>query len=211
MKKDILIVFALSIVGLLLLSGCQKEQVTASGELNGHSYVDLGLPSGTLWATCNIGASHAEDQGELYAWGETRTKANYYWDNYCYGDGWWSLTKYCPNPDYGYDGFADYRTRLLPSDDVATVKWGDGWRMPSYNEVRELFLECSWKDVRINGVKGFLFTGMNGNTLFIRGDIELWSNELDVSKPFYAYCWCYDAYCRERPEGCYVRPVTSGR
>lgn len=215
MKKEILIVCGLSIFGLLLLSGCQKEKVTASGELNGHSYVDLGLPSGTLWATCDIGANHTKDEGERYAWGETRTKANYEWENYSYGHEW-SLTKYCTLPGYGYDDvFIDYRTRLVPSDDVATVKWGDGWRMPSKNEIKELNLECSHKRVKINGVKGVLFTGMNGNTLFLRtGGHYRWSNELDVDNPNHAICFDDDGTnegTQQRCDGYYVRPVTSGR
>lgn len=213
MKKSILVtlVLGITIVGLMSLFGCKK--IEPSGELNGHGYVDLGLPSGTLWATCNIGADNAEDEGEYYAWGEARTKGSYDWSNYKYGYEYY-LTKYCSDSFYGDNGFIDNLTRLVPSDDVATIKWGNGWRIPSPNEMQELLSECSWKEERFNGVKGILFTGPNGSTLFLRDDHMYWSNECEVSDPSYAYA-LYPAALEIggwwRCEGFYVRPVTSGR
>ena len=81
---------------MALVTGCKPEENPDNGNtLNGHEYVDLGLPSGTLWATCNVGATTPEDYGNYFAWGETATKAVYNWSTY----------KYCNNPGYGYNGF----------------------------------------------------------------------------------------------------------
>ena len=96
-----------------------------------HAYVDLGLPSGLLWATCNLGANNPEDYGDYFAWGETQPKDDFSWTNYQYCMGSFNtLTKYCNNPDIGYNGFIDDLTTLLPEDDAATANWGDEWRMP---------------------------------------------------------------------------------
>ena len=83
-------------------AGCKKDP---AGSLNGHEYVDLGLPSGTLWATCNVGADIPEKYGDYFAWGETQSKDNYGWDSYQLGIDYNKLTKYCNNPEYGYNGF----------------------------------------------------------------------------------------------------------
>ena len=92
-----------------------------------HEWVDLGLPSGTLWATCNVGASKPEEYGDYFAWGETEPKDEYCWSTYlhCKGD-YNSLTKYCHQYDYGYNGFTDNLTELEPADDAATANWGSG-------------------------------------------------------------------------------------
>ena len=87
--------------------------------INGHKFVDLGLPSGLLWAETNVGASTPYADGDYYAWGETQTKSDYSWDTYKWGN---SLTKY---------NSSDGKTTLEASDDVATVKWGKESRMPS--------------------------------------------------------------------------------
>ena len=69
------------------------------GTINNHEYVDLGLPSGKLWATCNIGASSSEENGSYFAWAETEPKEYYDWSNYKYSrnaNGWpYNFTKYC--------------------------------------------------------------------------------------------------------------------
>lgn len=231
MKKNFLIVFVSSIFGLSLLFGCQKEKVTASGELNGHSYVDLGLPSGTLWATCNVGADNPKEEGDHYSWGETRTKGSYSWNNYKFaqgGDGWNGyLNKYCTNAEYGVNGFTDYLTKLVASDDVATVLWGEGWRMPTKNELSELFSECSWCHTKYHGTEGVLFTGFNGNLLFfpdveygcedgIAGGGGYWSSILDTERPtcayrLYVHYDSYEIWSEGRNYGFSVRPVASGR
>ena len=111
-----------------------------SGSANGHEYVDLGLPSGTLWATCNVGASKPEEYGDYFAWGETKPKSDYSWETYkwCKGSSK-TMTKYCTNSKYGYNGFTDDLWELLPEDDAATVNWGSGWQTPSLAQLKELF------------------------------------------------------------------------
>ena len=135
---------------------------------NGHEYVDLGLPSGTLWATCNIGATNPEDYGDYFAWGETTTKSDYDWDTYQYCNGSYNtMTKYCTNADYGNNGFVDNQTTLFPEDDAATANWGSGWRMPTKEEWQELYNNTTVIWTTQNGVNGRLFTASNGNSLFL--------------------------------------------
>ena len=99
------------------------------------AYVDLGLPSGVLWATYNVGAEYPEAYGNHFAWGETQPKDTYNWNNYQYCNGSNNtLTKYCNNSSYGFNGFTDNLTMLLPEDDAATANWGADWRMPTKNE-----------------------------------------------------------------------------
>ena len=131
-------------------------------------YVDLGLPSGTLWAICNVGADAPEDYGDYFAWGETQPKSTYNWSTYQYCNGSnTTLTKYCNNSSYGYNGFTDNLTTLQPEDDAATANWGSDWRMPTKEEWQELYnnTTCTW--TQQNGVNGRLFTASNGNTLFL--------------------------------------------
>ena len=133
-----------------------------------HTYVDLGLPSGLLWATCNLGADNPEDYGDYFAWGETQPKDNFSWTNYQYCMGSFNtLTKYCNNPDIGYNGFTDDLTTLEPSDDAATANWGDDWRMPTDEEWQELYQNTTVTWTTRNGVNGRLFTASNGNSLFL--------------------------------------------
>ena len=82
---------------------------------NGHDYIDLGLPSGTLWATCNVGASQPEGFGNYYSWGETRTKTVYGWENYKQSNDANKLTKYCTDSQYGNNSFTDRLTNLQTS------------------------------------------------------------------------------------------------
>ena len=99
-------------------------------------YVDLGLPSGTLWATRNVGATYPDDYGDYFAWGETEPKNNYDWNSYKWCNGsYTTLTKYCLNINYGvHDGL----TELKLEDDAAYVNWGSSWRMPTHEQQQEL-------------------------------------------------------------------------
>ncbi|MBQ8865452.1 MAG: Ig-like domain-containing protein [Bacteroidaceae bacterium] len=141
---------------------------TEAEENDVHEYVDLGLPSGTLWATCNVGASSPEEYGDYFAWGETEPKTDYSWNTYKYckssSD---SMTKYCTNSKYGT---VDNKTELEPSDDAATVNWGSDWQMPSYEQCMELYnssyTTTTW--TTLNGVKGKKITSKsNGNSIFL--------------------------------------------
>ena len=131
-----------------------------------HEYVDLGLPSGLKWATCNVGATKPEEYGGYYAWGETEEKENYSWSTYKWCNGSENtLTKYCTN---SYYGTVDNKTTLDPEDDVAHVKWGGSWRMPTIEEQKELLNNCTWTWTTQNGIKGYKVTSKtNGNCIFL--------------------------------------------
>jgi formylglycine-generating enzyme required for sulfatase activity len=138
------------------------------GNSHDGEYVDLGLPSGTLWATCNVGASAPEQYGDYFAWGETAPKDYYDLSTYKWCNGSYvTLTKYCTDSSYGYNGFTDGKTELDPEDDAAYVNWGPQWRMPSMEQQRELVEQCTCTWTSRNGVNGHLFTGPNGNTFFL--------------------------------------------
>lgn len=131
-------------------------------------YVDLGLPSGTLWATCNVGAEVPEGRGDYFAWGETQPKDTYNWGTYQHCNGNYNLlTKYCVKSSCGLNGFADSLTVLEPADDVATTCWGADWRMPTKEEWDELYRKTTVTTTAQNGVEGRLLTGVNGNSIFL--------------------------------------------
>ncbi len=132
-------------------------------------YVDLGLPSGTLWATHNVGANSPEEYGDYFAWGETETKSNYDWSTYKYAEGAENkITKYCGDEKYGNNGFTDTHTTLELSDDAATVNWGRDWCMPTYEQFLELCNYCTHERVTVNNISGYLFTSdRNGERLFL--------------------------------------------
>lgn len=183
--KTITAVFLMAIA--ILFTGCRN-----------HDYVDLGLPSGTLWATCNVGAYTPEGYGDYFAWGETRPKSSYEWGTYkyCKGDQD-KLTKYCTDSDYGYNGFTDNLTQLQPSDDAATANWGDEWCMPTKEQWEELFQNTTETWTTRKGVEGRLFTASNGESLFFpatRSGGEVgsyggyWSSSLGTDDPRFAWC-----------------------
>ena len=132
-----------------------------------HEFVDLSLPSGTLWATMNVGANSPEEYGDYFAWGETEPKDEYSWSTYMYCNGPYKLTKYCSSSDFGYNGFTDTLTELLPEDDAATANWGSGWQMPSIDQIKELLNNTTTTWTTQNGVNGRLFTASNGNSIFL--------------------------------------------
>ena len=141
---------------------------TEAEENDVHEYVDLGLPSGTLWSTCNVGANSPEEYGDYFAWGEVEPKSDYRWSTYKYCKGSFdTMTKYCTNSDYGT---VDNKTELEPSDDAATVNWGSGWQMPSEEQNEELidksYTTTTW--TTLNGVYGMKITSKsNGNSIFL--------------------------------------------
>ena len=167
----------------------QQFQQSLTGTANGHEWVDLGLPSGTLWATCNIGASKPEGYGNYYAWGETSRKSTYNWSIYKHANGASDkLTKYCNKSSYGNNGFTDNLTILQTGDDPAT-SWGSGWRMPTEIQWEELTDNTTHKWTTQNGVKGCLFTGWNGQTLFLPAAGDRWDLQRDSSAGSNGYYW----------------------
>ena len=125
--------------------------------------IDLGLS--VKWASWNIGATKPEGYGGHYAWGETEVKDNYNWSTYKWSGGSRDMmTKYCTDSSYGT---VDNKTVLDPEDDIAHVKWNEGWRMPTLDEFKELQDNCFWEWSSINGVDGYKITGPNGNTIFL--------------------------------------------
>jgi uncharacterized protein (TIGR02145 family) len=194
-----------------------------------HEYVNLGLPSGLLWATCNVGAETPEEYGDYFAWGETQPKDTYNLSTYQYCNGSYNtLTKYCNNSSYGYNGFTDDLTTLLPEDDAAAANWGNGWRMPTKEEFEELYNNTTVTWTQQNGVNGRLFTADNGNSLFLpaagyRGSSSLyyagslgyyWSSSLYTDDPIFAWYFLftsvgYGVYYNDRNYGHSVRAVRS--
>ena len=155
------------------------DHLSAVVRLGGHDFVDLGLPSGTLWATCNVGATNPEDYGDYFAWGETTTKDTYSWSTYSLCNGAYNkLTKYCNNSSYGNNGFTDTLTTLEANDDAATANWGSAWRMPTKEEFEELNNNCTKTWTTQNGVNGALFTGSNGKSVFLPAAGYYRGNEL---------------------------------
>ena len=134
-------------------------------------YVDLGLPSGTLWATCNVGAEAPEEMGVTFAWGETESKEHFSWDNYKWAKQNTNprrFSKYVPYKDVS--GFTDSKQSLLPEDDAATANWGSEWRMPTYDQMRELMDNTTSKMTTLNGRKGLLVTSKkNRKSIFFPG------------------------------------------
>lgn len=156
---------------------------TNAGE---HESVDLGLPSGIKWATCNVGAKSPSNLGDYFAWGETKPKESYTWTNYKWCNGTEnSINKY-------YSG--DHKSTLELEDDAAHVNWGGTWRMPTSQEMNELVEECTWEFIRFEGAYGYKVIGPNGQSIFLpqagyrrgyslylSGNADYWTSSLSES------------------------------
>ena len=163
-----------------------------SGDSDTHEPVDLGLPSGTKWASTNVGATSPEDYGDYYSWGETSTKDSY------------------TESSYGYE---DRPSTLPSSADAAIAKWGDEWRMPTADELQELYTIGEWSGESQNGVAGFRVTGPNGNSIFIPNAGYMGFEQFGT--PYECYLWSssYEAgqatYLRYTGEGSAVEGTSS--
>ena len=155
-----------TIISIMAVTGGDKTPGTGDGDTSGTGHapagveaVDLGLPSGTLWANMNVGAEKPEDYGSYFAWGETQPKEVYNWDTYQYGY-------------YNYDDDFSHLVNI-GSDiagtgyDAATANWGAPWRMPSTTQIKELLDNTTSIWTTQNGVYGQKFIGSNGGTIFI--------------------------------------------
>ncbi len=227
--------FAALCCAAMVFAACDKNDEPKNdkdnannGAENGYEWVNLGLPSGIKWATCNVDADKPEGYGYYFAWGETKTKDAYSWDTYKYGSDSNQLTKYCNNSDMGKDGFTDELTTLESDDDAATTYWGGAWRTPTKDEWKELKENCEWTWTTQNGVDGYEVKGANGNSIFLpaaglRSDNDLrgegnygyyWSSSLYTTSPDWAQFVCIsermvdvkDAY-ENRCTGLSIRPV----
>ena len=187
----------------------EREKNEKSNTINGHEYVDLGLPSGKKWATCNVGANKPEDYGDYYAWGEVRTKIEYTKNN--------SVT-------YGKK-YNDIKGN--PQYDVVRKNWGGTWRLPTKMELKELINECTWKWTKQHNVNGYNVTGPNGNSIFLPAAGDRYGTSLygDGNYGFYWSSTPYDGddynayrlyfhdggeyvYDSSRGYGLTVRPIT---
>ena len=158
-------IFAFIAIMVLAIASCKSED-----PYNGHEYVDLGLS--VKWATCNVGAQNPEDYGEYFAWGEIRPKTIYTWTGYRFrtsGDAPHNikLSKY-----YSGELMNNHKKTVLDlADDVANVKWGGNWRMPTKEEIEELNWNCDWVWTTQNGIKGVKITskveGYTDRSIFI--------------------------------------------
>lgn len=182
------------ILMMVFAVSCQKPDEPNNGgndngnDVNGHEYVDLGLPSGTLWATCNVGSNTPEGYGSYFAWGETEPKDIYDWKSYKYGRFFnerYQLNKYCTDSCYGINGFVDNLPVLEPDDDVARVCWGEGWCMPTIGEWEELFLNTTGEWTKLNDVKGWRCTASNGNSLFLPAAGYWWDDAFNADLGLY--------------------------
>lgn len=185
-----------------------QEEGATTGSLNGHEWVDLGLPSGTKWATCNVGANAPEQYGNHYAWGETKPKDEYTQSN--------SVTYQLQMSDIAGN----------PQYDAATANWGEGWKMPTRTQMEELIIRCTWEWIKQNGVRGYKGTGPNGNSIFFPaagnwshtsftdgscGYIYYWSSSPYSSDTDFSFVLRFDSgfsiFGLGRFIGCSVRPV----
>lgn len=184
--------------------------------------VDLGLPSGNLWAINNLGKN---SYGFECEWGVIeKSRDAHYWSRY---NGWgykfgtdnYKLTKYCNNPNAGYNGYSDKLTTLTPEDDAATIALGEGWHIPTRKDWDELISHCTIKfnieETRNNTIVGLLFIASNGNTLFLPySGTGYWSSSLNTENPYSAWCFDFDEdkwgmYYYFRSVARPIRPVRS--
>ena len=177
-------------------SGVKAECQVRVKKADTMEYVDLGLPSGTLWATCNVGASSPEEYGDYFAWGETVTKDTYNWSTYFdTEDGGSTFKKY-----YNNGGL----TALLPEHDAATANWGSGWRMPSLDQIKELinsnYTTTTWTTQ--NGINGRKITSnSNGNSIFLPAAGYRDDTSLSYAGS-YGYYWSRSLYASNSYNAC---------
>ena len=174
-----------------------------------HKLVDLGLPSGTLWAETNIGASTPYEAGDNFAWGETKPKADYLWTNYKWGSNYYNLNKY---------NSKDGKTTLDATDDAAKANWGKKYRIPTRSDIQELIDNCKWTwQTGYNKSGGYVVKGSNGNQIFIPADGSggwYWSSSLCDDHSSGAYFLCiakdkvYPISGNIRCYGLMIRPVS---
>ena len=189
----ILLLFFAAMLGMGVVSCDKDDNGSGNGGNNGGGnegngggdsvpagWVDLGLPSGLLWAECNLGANNPEEYGRYYAWGETQPKDVYAWSTYCYftvdGEGTLqTITKYNIGSHWGVP---DDLTILEAVDDAAAEALDSGARIPTKEEWQEMLSNTTEERITLNGVTGRRYTAANGNTIFLPAAGFCWGNEL---------------------------------
>lgn len=193
MKKNLsllMVAFAMT-----TMVACNKDNTDKNDNKTTEEWVDLGLPSGLLWAPCNLGANTPEGYGNYYAWGETSTKSVYDWSTYHYctvdgRDSLQTLTKYNTSEAYGA---VDNQTLLQAMDDAATSALGNGARIPTKEEWEELLNNTTSEWTTQNGVNGYKFTSSNGKSLFLPAAGSFNESELIVAGE-YGFYWSSSLY-----------------
>jgi len=148
--------------------------------------IDLGLS--VKWANMNIGADSVEGYGSCFAWGETASKTDYTSATYV----WMSASKYTKYCIDASSGTVDWKNVLEATDDAATANWGKTWRMPTYNEIKELVDDCTWNWVEQKGVVGYKVKGPNGKSIFLpTGGIK---DGTSTTNPSAGYYWSSSLY-----------------
>lgn len=197
----------------------KTKHKSTTGSIAGHEWVDLGLPSGLKWATCNVGASSPEESGIYFAWGETTSKDSYNHAN--------SLTRGKFNTELCSQGIIGDNSNLTTAHDAARSKWGNTWRIPTKSEFEELENECKWIWTSIGGHNGYKITGKNGNSIFLpaagsRFETSLrginnngmyWSSTPQTQYEGLAYCLSFDnslyvISSGGRIDGLSIRPIS---
>ena len=183
----------------LTMTKVELSMLACADENHPH-IIDLGLPSGTKWACCNVGATTPEDYGGHYAWGETQPKSVYNWDTYQYG---------YYNYDDDYSHLVNIGSDIAgTSYDAATVNWGAPWRMPSLTQIKELLNNCSSIWTTQNGVNGRRFTGPNGGSIFLPAAGSRWGSGLGIAGTYGIY-WSSSLY-ESHPDNAYNLGFGSG-
>ena len=220
MRKSLLISVA-SLVSLLAFA--QNNVVNSgNGNLLGRDYVDLGLPSGLKWATCNVGASKPEEYGDYFAWGEVKpAPSNDYSEENCSAYG-------VRTSELKERGVVDANNELADKYDAATSNWGKGWRMPTEEEFKELLNSCVWEWDNLEGVDGYKVSSkVNSNWIFLpaagyrigtsSGNVGsnggYWSSTVYESNSYRAYYLYFNSSSKRtlsssRYDGHTVRPVS---
>lgn len=156
------------IIILLCVTFTSCGKYIVAGKCNGHEYVDLGLPSGTMWATCNVGADNDAfyNFGWLLAWGEVTPKKEYSILTYKFVDGATGLTKYCTDEKLTSIAL-DNKIQLDLVDDAASSLWGSPWKMPSKEDYNELIKYCKFKRKIRQGYVVYRIKGPNGHVMYM--------------------------------------------